>query len=229
MDKVSDLTDDLGIVADLGSAVVPILFKTEPSRKPACGLCDPQQIGHGKTTRQRDEAYNNPLHVWQTNSEDAALKLFHDNAQRAEAIMRALAALFGFVLVPAAAADKLASGADARAILEEIADQSRAIRKAARVDARPRKAEDARMADLLDDDTVEQEGRRSERWVMDPGVAVLLAEVTAIIADRLGRRDTAEREMMWMLDGVPTSVILEAADRLGVTVRGGFWRMRRRA
>jgi hypothetical protein len=43
---------------------------------------------HGKTRRDRDEAYNNPLHVWQTNSEDAAIKLFHDNPQRAETIMR---------------------------------------------------------------------------------------------------------------------------------------------
>jgi hypothetical protein len=94
---------------------------------------------HGKTRRQRDEAYNNPLHVWQTNSEDAALKLFHDNEQRAEAIMRALATLFGFVLVPASAADKLASGADARAIIEEIAEQNRALREAARA-ARSHKA-----------------------------------------------------------------------------------------
>ena len=54
--------------------------------------------------------------------------------------MRGLATLFGFVLVPVSAADKIASGADARAILEEMADQTRAIRKAARAAARPRKA-----------------------------------------------------------------------------------------
>jgi hypothetical protein len=56
---------------------------------------------------------------------------------------------------------------------------------------------------------------------------VLLDEATAIIADRLGRRGTPESEMMWALDGVPMSIILEAADRLGVTVRGGVWRVRR--
>ena len=33
--------------------------------------------------------------------------------------MRALATLFGFVLVPTSAANKLASGADAKAIIEE--------------------------------------------------------------------------------------------------------------
>ena len=49
------------------------------------------------------------------------------------------------------------------------------------------------MADLLEhDDTVEQvpgggEGHRRKHW-MDSGVRVLLAEVTAIIADRLGRQ-----------------------------------------
>ena len=87
------------------------------------------------------------------------------------------------------------------------------------------------MADLLEhDDTVERggEGHRREHW-MDSGVRALLAEVTAIIADRLGRQGTPEREMMWALDGVPASIIFEAADRLGVTIRRGVWRVRRRA
>jgi hypothetical protein len=83
------------------------------------------------------------------------------------------------------------------------------------------------MADLLEHDD-EQEGHGREHE-MDSGVRVLLAEVVAIIADRLGRRDTPEREMMWLLDAVPMSIILEAADRLGVTVRGGVWRVGRRA
>jgi hypothetical protein len=55
---------------------------------------------------------------------------------------------------------------------------------------------------------------------MDSGVRVLLDEATAIIADRLGRQDTLESEMLAALDGVPASVVLAAADRLGVTVRG---------
>jgi hypothetical protein len=59
---------------------------------------------HRKTAAQRDEAYNNPLTVWQTNAEDATLKLFHDNPQRLEAIMRAAAALFGFSLMPSTSA-----------------------------------------------------------------------------------------------------------------------------
>jgi hypothetical protein len=54
---------------------------------------------HGKTKRDLKEAYVNPLTVWQTNPQDAALKLFHDNPPRAEAILRALAALFGLTLV----------------------------------------------------------------------------------------------------------------------------------
>ena len=33
--------------------------------------------------------------------------------------------------------------------------------------------------------------------------------------------------MMWALDA--TAIVLEAADRLGVTVRGGVWRVRRPA
>jgi hypothetical protein len=88
------------------------------------------------------------------------------------------------------------------------------------------------MADLLDhDDTVEQvhgggEGHRRKHW-MDSGVRVLLAEATAIIADRLGRQDTPESEMLAALDGVPMSIVLEAANRLGVTVRGGVWRVRK--
>ena len=88
------------------------------------------------------------------------------------------------------------------------------------------------MADLLEhDDAVEQvrrggEGHRRKHW-MDSGVRVLLAEATAIIADRLGRQDTPESEMLAALDGVPMSVVLAAADRLGVTVRGGVWRVRK--
>ncbi|HZZ25076.1 MAG TPA: hypothetical protein VFE60_22050 [Roseiarcus sp.] len=86
------------------------------------------------------------------------------------------------------------------------------------------------MADLLEhDETVEQEGHRREHWMMDPGTRVLLAEVEGIIADRLGRRDASEREMLWALDGVPMSVVLEAADRLGITSRSGVWRVRPRA
>ena len=47
---------------------------------------------HRKTTAQRDEAYNNPLMVWQTNPQDAAIKPHHDNEQRAQAVMRSLMA-----------------------------------------------------------------------------------------------------------------------------------------
>jgi hypothetical protein len=82
------------------------------------------------------------------------------------------------------------------------------------------------MADLLEHDQAidEQEGHRRE---MDSGVRVLLAEVTAIIADRLGREGAPEREMMWALDGVPMAIVFEAADRLDVVVRFGVWRRRR--
>jgi hypothetical protein len=50
---------------------------------------------------------------------------------------------------------------------------------------------------------------------MDPAAAVLLDETTAIIADRLGQEDTPEWEMLAVLDGVPMSIVVEAADRLG--------------
>ena len=88
------------------------------------------------------------------------------------------------------------------------------------------------MADLLDRVVIEvqrkeEHEREPERQMMDPGALVLLDEVTAIIADRLGRLDTSEREMMWLLDGVPMSIILMAADQLGVTVRGAVWRIKR--
>jgi hypothetical protein len=85
------------------------------------------------------------------------------------------------------------------------------------------------MADLLDDDdTIEQEGRERERWT-DSGIAVLLAETMDIIADHLSRGDARETEIMKSLDGVPRCIILEAADRLGVVVWRGAWRVRRRA
>jgi hypothetical protein len=35
--------------------------------------------------------------------------------------------------------------------------------------------------------------------------------------------------MRWLLDGVPASVVFEAVDRLGVLIRFGVWRVRRRA
>lgn len=88
------------------------------------------------------------------------------------------------------------------------------------------------MADLLDCVVIEVEqeghGREHEHW-RDDGVRVLLAEVEGIIVACLGRGDMPESAMWFVLDGVPESIIFEAADRLGVTVRGGVWRMRRRA
>jgi hypothetical protein len=35
--------------------------------------------------------------------------------------------------------------------------------------------------------------------------------------------------MMTRLDGVPLSVVYEAADRLNVVIRNGIWRTKRRA
>jgi hypothetical protein len=68
------------------------------------------------------------------------------------------------------------------------------------------------MADLLDDDdAIEQEGRVREPWT-DSGLAVLLRETEDIIADHLSRGDAREAEIMRSLDGVPLSVIYEAAD-----------------
>jgi hypothetical protein len=55
---------------------------------------------HRKTKRDRDEAYRNPLTVWQANAQEAATKLVHDNRPRAEAVLRALATLLGFAVVP---------------------------------------------------------------------------------------------------------------------------------
>ena len=82
-------------------------------------------------------------------------------------------------------------------------------------------------ADLLEqDETIERGGR--ELW-MDSGLRILLDEVTALIADRLGREGAPEWEILAALDGVPTSVVLLAADRLDVTVSRGMWRRRRRA
>jgi hypothetical protein len=82
------------------------------------------------------------------------------------------------------------------------------------------------MADLLDCVVIEVE--REERGWRDDAARIFVDEVTQLIADRLGRRDATEPEMMMRLDGVPACVIWEAADRLGVTVRGGVWRIRRR-
>jgi hypothetical protein len=59
---------------------------------------------HRKAERDLNEARNNPLAVWQTNAEDAAIKLFHDNRLRAEAILHALAALFHMLVIPASSA-----------------------------------------------------------------------------------------------------------------------------
>ena len=85
------------------------------------------------------------------------------------------------------------------------------------------------MAELLEHDSaVEQEEHGRERWMTDPGARVLLAETTSIIADRLGREDTPESEMLAAIDGVPASIVFEAADRLGVIVRRGVWKFRRR-
>jgi hypothetical protein len=52
-----------------------------------------EKRAHETTKRERNDAYVNPLMVWQTNAEDAAIRLFHDNAARAQAIMRALMSL----------------------------------------------------------------------------------------------------------------------------------------
>ena len=87
------------------------------------------------------------------------------------------------------------------------------------------------MADLLEHDVAveEQEGGGRERWMEDSGAQVLLSETIEIIADRLGREDTPELQMLAALDSVPMEIILAAADRLGVVVWRGVWRVRRRA
>ena len=64
---------------------------------------------------------------------------------------------------------------------------------------------------------------------MDPGAKALLDEVTALIANHLERGDAHELVMFRVLDAVPMSIILLACDQLGVTVRGGVWRVRQRA
>jgi hypothetical protein len=64
---------------------------------------------------------------------------------------------------------------------------------------------------------------------VDSGVTVLLRETEDIIADHLSRGDVRETKIMRALDGVPRAVILEAADRLGVVVSRGAWRVRWRA
>jgi hypothetical protein len=79
------------------------------------------------------------------------------------------------------------------------------------------------------DDVVEQGGHGREGWVTDSGVRVFLDEITRLIAARLGQGDAPEREMMTRLDGVPLSVVYEAADRLNVVIRNGIWRTKRRA
>jgi hypothetical protein len=84
------------------------------------------------------------------------------------------------------------------------------------------------MADLLERDVIEVEQEGHGRESRDDGVRVLLAEVEGLIADRLGRGEALEREMMMRLDGVPMSVIVEAADVLGVVVTRGVWRFGRR-
>jgi hypothetical protein len=81
------------------------------------------------------------------------------------------------------------------------------------------------MTDLLDCVEVEQE----ERGWRDHAARIFVDEVTRLIAVRLGRGDAPESEMMMRLDGVPACVIFEVADRLGVIVARGLWRIRRRA
>lgn len=86
------------------------------------------------------------------------------------------------------------------------------------------------MADLLDRIVVEvEEEERVRERPTDSGARVLMDEVLSLIADRLGREGAPEWEMAVLLDGVPASVIFEAADRLGVVVSRGAWRVRRRA
>ena len=80
------------------------------------------------------------------------------------------------------------------------------------------------MADLLDRIVIEVE--QEERGWKDDATRVFVAEIVQIIADRLARRDTPESEMLWVLDGVPMSVVFEAADRLRVVVWRGVWRRR---
>jgi hypothetical protein len=80
--------------------------------------------------------------------------------------------------------------------------------------------------DLLEhDDVVEQEGQE-RRW-RDDAARIFVGEITRLIAARLGQGDAPEREMWFVLDGIPMCVVLEAADRLGVVVRCGVWRIRR--
>jgi len=66
----------------------------------------------------------------------AAYDLFHENEPRARTIMRTLMTLMPEDAVVVAA--KLASGVDAKAIIEATIEQTHAIRKAARVAARKR-------------------------------------------------------------------------------------------
>jgi hypothetical protein len=48
---------------------------------------------HGKTRRERDEAYNNPLLYWQADPVEATHKLYHANEPRARIVMRTLMTL----------------------------------------------------------------------------------------------------------------------------------------
>jgi hypothetical protein len=93
---------------------------------------------HGKTRRERDEAYLNPLHVWQTNAEDAAIKVFHDNRERARTMMRTFMALMPDDAAVIAA--EIAASGGVKAVVEAKEEQARASRKAARAATRPRKA-----------------------------------------------------------------------------------------